>query len=77
MTCERCTVLEDLLETATSERDKARDESRKADEETLELKRLNIGIVARDMTDAYRVIKQFERRAKDAEAALAATEQSK
>ncbi len=71
MSCERCAVLEDLLETATSERDKARDESRKADEETLELKRRNIGIVALDMTDAYRVIKEFERRAKEAEARLA------
>jgi hypothetical protein len=70
--CERCAVLEDLLETATSERDKARDESRKADDETLELKRTNIGIVARDMTDAYRVIKQFERRAEEAEAKLIA-----
>jgi hypothetical protein len=60
-----------LLETATSERDKARDESRKADDETLELKRTNISIVARDMTDSYRVIKTFERRAKKAEAELA------
>lgn len=33
--CERCAVLEDLLETATSERDKARDEATKADREAL------------------------------------------
>jgi len=33
--CVRCAVLEDLLETATSERDKARDEASKADREAL------------------------------------------
>lgn len=33
--CARCAVLEDLLETATSERDKARDEATKADREAL------------------------------------------
>jgi hypothetical protein len=37
-TCARCAVLEDLLETATSERDKARDEAGKADREALSLK---------------------------------------
>ena len=37
-TCQRCVVLEDLLETATSERDKARDEATKADRETLSIK---------------------------------------
>lgn len=69
--CERCAILEDLLETATSERDKARDESRKADEETLALKVRDVGRLARDMTGSYAVIKDFQRRAEDAEAALA------
>lgn len=36
--CNRCVVLEDLLETATSERDKARDEAAKADREALSMK---------------------------------------
>lgn len=69
--CERCAVLEDLLETATSERDKARDESRKADEETLALKVRDVIRLARDMTGSYAVIKEFQRRAEEAEAALA------
>jgi hypothetical protein len=63
----RAIVLEDLLETATSERDKARDESRKADEETLALKVRDISRVAADMTGSYATIKAFQRRAEAAE----------
>jgi hypothetical protein len=69
--CERCAVLEDLLETATSERDMARDESRKADEETLALKVRDVSKLANDMTGSYAAIKAFQHRAKVAEAALA------
>jgi len=36
--CTRCEVLEDLLDTATSDRDKARDEAGKADREAMALK---------------------------------------
>ena len=75
--CQRCAVLEDLLNTATSERDKARDESRKADDETLELKVRNISRLGRELTDSYRAIKAFERRAEEAEAALAKAQGSR
>lgn len=69
--CQRCAVLEDLLETATSERDKARDESRKADEEALALKVRDVGRVASVMTGSYAAIKAFQRRAETAESELA------
>jgi hypothetical protein len=65
-------LLRDLLDTATRERDKARDESRKADEEALAHKVRNISRLGRDMMDSYGAIKQFQRRAEAAEAALAA-----
>jgi hypothetical protein len=67
----RAIVLEDLLETATSERDKARDESRKADEETLALKVRDISRVAQEMTGAYATIKAFQRRTEAAELEMA------
>ena len=70
--CERCAVLEDLLETATSERDKARDEAAKADDEALALKVRDIVRLTESLLCSYEAIKAFERRALNAEAKLAA-----
>jgi len=68
--CDRCVVLEDLLETATSERDKARDEAAKADDEALEHKAENLRLRALGTKADYALVKQFQRRAEAAEAAL-------
>lgn len=70
--CERCAMLEDLLETATSERDKARDESAKADDEVLALKVRDIVRLTESLVGSYAAIKAFEKRALKAEAKLAA-----
>lgn len=68
--CERCAMLEDLLETATSERDKARDESAKADDEVLALKVRDIVRLTESLVGSYAAIKAFEKRALRAEAKL-------
>lgn len=70
--CQRCAVLEDLLETATSERDKARDEAAKADDEAVALKVRDIVRLTESLTGSYRAIKAFEARALAAEAKLKA-----
>lgn len=69
--CLRCAVLEDLLETATSERDKARDEAAKADDEARAHKVEMLRLRATGSSKDYALIKEFQRRAEKAEAALA------
>lgn len=58
-TCLRCSVLEDLLETATSERDKARDEASKADRETMSLKHREMDIRYKEAGKYLGLIKYF------------------
>lgn len=70
--CQRCAVIEDLLETATSERDKARDEAAKADDETRELKVEMLHMRATGAAADYALVKEFQKRAEAAEAELAA-----
>lgn len=69
--CARCVVLEDLLETATSERDKARDEAAKADDEAIEHKAENLRLRAFGSKADYALVRKFQHRAETAEAALA------
>ncbi|MET3710360.1 hypothetical protein ABIC65_001040 [Sphingomonas trueperi] len=65
-------TLEDLLETAVSERDKTRDESTKADDETRALKLEMLRMRALGASADYALVMEFKRRAERAEAALAA-----
>lgn len=65
-------ILKDLLDTATSNMNKARDESTKADRETLHLKTNLHAMRAEDSRAAYAVIKEWQGRAEVAEAHLKA-----
>lgn len=57
--CIRCEVLEDLLETATSERDKARDEATKADREALSNKFTEFSIRADESRKSHELLHYF------------------
>lgn len=70
--CARCAVLEDLLETATSERDKARDESAKADHEAVAHRVENLKLRASGSRADYALVKHFQRRAEAAESSVRA-----
>jgi deoxycytidylate deaminase len=69
--CQRCAVLEDLLETATSARDKARDEAAKADDEAIAHKVEMLRLRASGSREDYALVKHFQKRAETAEAELA------
>lgn len=69
--CTRCTVLEDLLETARIQVEDARKESEKADDEAVFHKVENLRLRAGGARADYALIKRFERRAEAAEAKLA------
>lgn len=68
--CERCVVLEDLLETARIQVEHARREAEKADDEAVELKAEMLRLRATGSFQDYALIKAFEARAKAAEAKL-------
>ena len=72
--CQRCEVLEDLLETARIQVEHARRESEKADDEARAHKVENLRLRAAGSREDYALIKQFQRRAEIAEAALKATQ---
>jgi len=63
--CPRCEVLEDLLETATSERDKARDEAAKADREALSNKLTELDIRSDEGRKSYELVRYFRSLAAD------------
>lgn len=71
--CPRCAVLEDLLETARIQVEHARQESEKADDEAVAHKLENLRLRASGTRQDYALVKQFQRRAELAEAALCAT----
>jgi len=71
--CERCAVLEDLLETARIQVEHARREAEKADDEARELKTENLRQRIRTGTTDYELVMDYKARAEKAEAILAAT----
>ena len=72
--CNRCKVLEDLLETARVQVEHARIEAEKADDEAMELKKQMLHERMVGSRKDYALIKQFERRAILAEQKLKAIE---
>jgi NMD protein affecting ribosome stability and mRNA decay len=69
--CPRCAVLEDLLETARIQVEHARREAEKADDEAVAHKAESLRLRASGSRADYALIKEFQRRAEKAEAALA------